>query len=112
MSDYINAIKQKFIEQKEAIINHKLSLVEEADDETDFAQGLIINFMLEQLSYREQEQLTKLNLALKRIDNGTFGICESCEEPISKKRLLAIPHCNTCISCAEIQERLNKQYRK
>ena len=49
--------------------------------------------------------LTKLDLALKKITDGTFGVCEICDEPIGKKRLEARPETTLCIKCKEDQER-------
>jgi DnaK suppressor protein len=49
-------------------------------------------------------------LALKKIDDGTFGICEDCEEPISRKRLEARPETALCIRCKEDQERDEKAF--
>ena len=49
--------------------------------------------------------LSKLDLALKKIEDGTFGVCEICEEPIGKKRLEARPETTLCIKCKEDQER-------
>lgn len=43
--------------------------------------------------------------ALRRIDEGTFGICEKCEEPISTARLEAVPHARMCIECKSAEER-------
>lgn len=110
----INDFRNLFLAQKAALLSHKdLNLVEDPSaDEVDIAQGLVINEMAERLSMREKESFSKLNNALQRIEEGSFGFCEECEEPIAEKRLQAIPHCTTCISCAEQQERVAKQYRK
>jgi DnaK suppressor protein len=43
-------------------------------------------------------------------DDGTFGICEECGEPISMKRLEARPETTLCIRCKEDQERNEKAY--
>jgi len=43
--------------------------------------------------------------ALRRIDEGTFGICEKCEGPISVARLEAVPHARMCIECKSDEER-------
>ncbi len=59
----------------------------------------------------EQEILEEISLALKRIDSGTYGLCEKCLEEgkpaaksvIVKERLKAIPYIRTCIHCAERQ---------
>ena len=45
-----------------------------------------------------------------RIEDGTFGICERCEEPISPKRLEARPVTTLCIRCKEEQEKKEKSY--
>jgi thiamine pyrophosphokinase len=52
----------------------------------------------------------RIDHALAKIDEGTFGICEECEEPISMKRLEARPETTLCIRCKEDQERIEKAY--
>ena len=48
--------------------------------------------------------------ALKKIDEGSFGVCEECGEEISVKRLEARPETTLCIRCKEDQERMEKDY--
>jgi RNA polymerase-binding transcription factor DksA len=48
--------------------------------------------------------LQEIDDALARIGDGTFGCCESCEEPIPKERLEAIPYARLCISCKSLEE--------
>ena len=55
---------------------------------------------------RESRLINKVRLALERIDNGTYGLCELCEEPISIKRLEARPVTSKCIQCKEMEERM------
>ena len=43
--------------------------------------------------------------ALQRIDNGTYGVCESCGQPIGKARLQAFPRATLCVSCKQKEER-------
>jgi len=57
---------------------------------------------------REQKLIDKINEALKRIDDGTFGICERCGEPIEIERLKARPVATLCIDCKTEQERDEK----
>jgi DnaK suppressor protein len=57
------------------------------------------------LADRERDKLTKVDDALKRIEAGTYGICESCEEVIDKDRLAAMPFTKLCLSCQEDLER-------
>ncbi len=65
------------------------------------------NFTL-RLREREQKLLKKIDEALDRIANGTFGICESCGEEISHKRLKARPVTTYCIDCKTKQEEEEK----
>jgi DnaK suppressor protein len=74
-------------------------------DEMDLASSEYIQSFEFRLRGREKSLLSKLDLALKKIEDGTFGICEICEEPIGKKRLEARPETSLCIKCKEDQER-------
>jgi len=69
------------------------------------------NFLL-RIKDRERKLIQKVKEALDRIDNGSFGICESCGRPISEKRLRARPVTTLCIECKterEDQERVELQ---
>ncbi|HEY4180720.1 MAG TPA: TraR/DksA C4-type zinc finger protein [Kofleriaceae bacterium] len=74
-------------------------------DEMDLAASEYIQSMDFRLRGREKSLLSKLDLALKKIEDGTFGLCESCDDPIGKKRLEARPETSLCIKCKEDQER-------
>ena len=58
---------------------------------------------------RERKLIKKLQEALQRIEDGTFGVCELCGENISEKRLMARPVTTLCINCKTKQEQLEKQ---
>ena len=53
---------------------------------------------------REARSLIQIGAALKRIDDGDFGICLECEEPISPKRLAAVPWAAYCLHCQEMHD--------
>jgi DnaK suppressor protein len=74
-------------------------------DEMDLASSEYIQSFELRLRGREKSLLSKLDLALKKIEDGSFGVCEICEEPIGKKRLEARPETSLCIKCKEDQER-------
>lgn len=57
----------------------------------EFTLGLIEN---------EQATLDQVQTALNRIEAGTFGKCDECQEPIAKTRLQALPYTKYCIQCA------------
>jgi DnaK suppressor protein len=68
--------------------------------DTEFNLGLAAN---------EQEILYEIDQALRRIEDGSYGICEKCGEPISKNRLGAMPFANYCIKDQESQEKDKKR---
>jgi DnaK suppressor protein len=65
------------------------------------------NFTL-RIRDRERKLIGKLNEALERIEDGSFGICEVCGKQISEKRLMARPVTTLCIECKTEQERDEK----
>ena len=79
-------------------------------DEMDLASSEYLQSFEFRLRGREKAHLAKLELALQKIDAGTFGVCEDCEEMISKKRLEARPETALCIRCKEDQERDEKAF--
>jgi len=79
-------------------------------DEMDLASSEYLQSFNFRLRGREKIYLKKIDLALHKIDDGSFGICEQCEEPISKKRLEARPETTLCIRCKEDQERDEKAF--
>ena len=67
--------------------------------------------LLLKLQGRDRFFLKKVEHALEKIENGTFGECEECGEDISMKRLLARPIATQCIHCKEESEREEGQLR-
>jgi DnaK suppressor protein len=57
---------------------------------------------------RGYTELQLAQAALRRIQNGTFGICQECEEDIHPKRLVARPWAPLCIHCQEAADRCSK----
>ena len=51
-----------------------------------------------------EESLRNIDTALEKIEEGTFGICESCEKKINKERLKAVPYASLCIDCKREEE--------
>jgi DnaK suppressor protein len=49
--------------------------------------------------------LEKVNKALRKIDDGWYGVCESCGKPITKPRLKALPSVLLCLECKKSEER-------
>jgi len=57
------------------------------------------------LTYNARDLLVQTERALDRIESGTYGVCESCGEPIGKARLQAFPRATLCVSCKQREER-------
>ena len=74
----------------------------ETDDEHD-PEGVTIAYERAQtqaLLKQADEHLAALDLALERVDQGTYGVCESCGREVEEGRLEARPEATTCIACA------------
>ncbi|HPO82379.1 MAG TPA: TraR/DksA C4-type zinc finger protein [bacterium] len=52
-----------------------------------------------------RDMLKQIDAALKRIEDGTYGICEVCKKPIGEKRLKAIPYATMCVHCKSLKEK-------
>ena len=61
-----------------------------------------IDYTLEE---NEERLLTAIDTALKRIEEGTFGTCRTCSQPIAIERLEALPYTTQCIACKRKEER-------
>ncbi len=79
-------------------------------DEMDLASSEYLQSFTFRLRGREKVFLDKIEKALRKIEDGSFGVCEECGEEISIKRLEARPETTLCIRCKEDQERVEKDY--
>jgi DnaK suppressor protein len=57
------------------------------------------------LMQTEEGVLDSIETALEKVEDGIYGLCEDCGNPISKARLTAIPYATMCIKCAQKNER-------
>lgn len=86
---------------------------EDLSDETDLASSLIQQQLSCTIRDREFAKLRRIDAALARIEEGTYGHCEDCEEEIGAKRLENQPWAELCIQHAEEREREEAQiYRQ
>jgi len=79
-------------------------------DEVDLASSEADQSMNLRLRDRERILLKKIDKALKKIEDGDYGVCESCGEEIGAKRLEARPVTDLCIRCKEEQEQMERSY--
>lgn len=79
-------------------------------DEVDLASSESEQSMSLRLRDREGVLLKKIDKMLRKIDDGSYGVCESCGEEIGLKRLEARPVTDLCIRCKEEQEKMERTY--
>lgn len=80
--------------------------VERMPDETDLIQATIVNETEIANLNRAHQLRSRVRAALERLDEGSYGQCESCDCDISTARLKALPWASRCLSCEQEQERL------
>ena len=80
----------------------------ESCDEADLAASNMDSGRDYQIYLNQKKELEEICEALKKIEDGTYGICEMCEEPIDEERLKIKPYAKYCIICREIIEKENR----
>jgi len=86
----------------------EIKIHEYSGDFADIASGESYRDFLLRIRDREAKLIKKIDKALARIDDGSFGICEECDEEIGFKRLEARPVTTLCIKCKTRQEEMEK----
>ncbi len=77
----------------------------ELNDEGDFAATSAKTVIDSAILVQQRKELNEIELALDKIKQGTYGICEMCEEPIGLPRLEVKNFARFCIACREINEK-------
>jgi DnaK suppressor protein len=101
---------------KEKLLNERALLIEklkgndlsvddsETPDPVDLAVRNYSKNLMLAVSENESRQLTLIDEALMRIDDGEYGPCQNCSKDINGKRLAAIPWARYCLDCQELLE--------
>lgn len=77
----------------------------ELNDEGDYAAASNDNIVENAIGIQQDVELREIEAALARIKDGSYGICDMCEEPIGVHRLKVKAHAKYCIDCREIVEK-------
>jgi DnaK suppressor protein len=95
------------IERAESDIADRLgdSVSDAGDDQADVGAKTYEREHELSLTYNARDLLVQTERALARIESGTYGVCESCGEPIGKARLQAFPRATLCVRCKQREER-------
>jgi DnaK suppressor protein len=98
LGDRDQTLKQSQKEASGDISGYTYHMADVATDNYDreFSLGIASN---------ERQMLYELDDALKRIEDGTYGLCEDCKAMITKTRLKAIPYTRHCLACQEKREK-------
>ena len=76
-------------------------------DSKEMAKELEDSEVVDALGNEARSEIVKISAALVRLDNGRYGICLACGEPIEVDRVKVYPYADECIDCARIDERRN-----
>ncbi|MGN6681177.1 MAG: TraR/DksA family transcriptional regulator [Streptosporangiaceae bacterium] len=95
------------IDRAESDIADRLgdSVSDAGDDQADVGAKTYEREHELSLTYNARDLLVQTERALARIESGTYGVCESCGEPIGKARLQAFPRATLCVRCKQREER-------
>ncbi len=103
-------IKAKLVERKhqleeelEGLYNEKFS-DDQVQDPIDQALATTMEELRSTLQNKELAEYNMILDVLKKIDNGQYGVCIDCAQPISEKRLIVYPNATRCLACQEAAE--------
>ncbi len=116
----IEKCKKALVEAKMDILNRVRNVRQDLHSSEDGKQGdegdQTVRALAESEALSSNErlrtQLLEIEMALARIESGTYGVCEETEEVIESDRLLAIPWTRLSIEGAEIRESMMKRYAR
>jgi len=101
-------VQQDLNEVRDASKDEGMDTYDLASDARDKEINLI-------LGDRDREKVQAIDEALSRVDDGSYGICESCESDIAEARLQALPFTRLCVNCQAERERelkLNRRFEE
>ena len=105
---------RRLLLEKKSSLSKDLAKTRNAEEETieestqDIADKAVSSYTREflySLSDVDRTTLVRIDEALLRIDEGTYGLCLSCGQPVTEKRLSAVPWARHCVDCQELAEK-------
>jgi DnaK suppressor protein len=105
LNKHRNVLETQQAELIQLVHNREGIAIEKSPDALDEVQLATERELAIRNLDRESQLLRNVRAALRRIDEGSFGVCLHCEEDISPKRLAAVPWTAFCIQCQEIADR-------
>jgi DnaK suppressor protein len=105
LNKYKEILEARQAELAQVFRNREGITIEKSPDALDEVQNAAERELAIRNLDRESNLLRNVRAALRRINDGTFGVCVHCEEDINPKRLNAVPWTPYCIRCQEIADR-------
>jgi DnaK suppressor protein len=105
---------RRLLDDKKASLSQEIAKTRSAEEETteestqDIADKAVSSYTREflySLTDGERGTLLQIDEALVRIDEGSYGFCTNCGQPMAEKRLTAVPWAPYCIDCQELAEK-------
>lgn len=109
MSAEFEAIRRKLLEQKQELLHRAAKVRADITRSSgpldkDFAEQVVQmenDAVLAGIGEATAAELAQINRALAQLDQGTYGLCSTCGQPIGARRLQVLPYSDRCIACAE-----------
>lgn len=109
INKYKDILEARLAELSAVIKNREGITIEKSPDALDEVQNAAERELAIRNLDRESNLLRNVRAALRRIDEGTFGVCVHCDEEISPKRVNAVPWTPYCIGCQEQMDRAQEE---
>lgn len=107
----LGPIRKKLLEMRDQLLKTvqrkqelDLETGQDVGDEADQATSSQEKEMLFELSDNERVMLDQIEGSLRKMEKGAYGLCESCQKPIAKARIQAVPFARYCIACQSTSE--------
>lgn len=111
-AEFLKEVRDSLVDERRSLMSMMQSTQEQLAgrdtglaDLSDIASGGFEDELALGLMANEAATLEKIDAAIQRIDDGTYGICLDCEKPIPKKRLEFLPFAQRCMECEGHRER-------
>ncbi len=106
---YENALRSMRAELQDLLRDTRQAVLAERVPEDSIAlgsQNLLQDLAVGQLQ-RHKQLLEEVEAALRRVEDGSYGVCGGCRNAIPARRLQAVPWARYCVSCAELRQALS-----
>ena len=117
---FLKKMREKLLEMRAQLLRNVQSDLQEGREQTkdegmdtyDIASDARDREISLILNDRDRDKALAIDDALARIDEGTYGVCESCESDIAEARLEALPFTRLCVSCQAEREKEAKSMKR